>query len=83
VAEGGGLLNRYTLQRRIEGSNPSVSARTPGFESFLGGDAWKLICVPLQDTAAGLQLARLASRSQEEFDANFGANLRLQQCLSY
>src|SRR4029079_3373430 len=26
VAEGGGLLNRYTLQRRIEGSNPSVSA---------------------------------------------------------
>ncbi len=27
VAEGGGLLNRYTLQRRIEGSNPSVSAR--------------------------------------------------------
>jgi hypothetical protein len=59
VAEGGGLLNRYTLQRRIEGSNPSVSARTPGFESFLGGDAWKLIRVPLQDTAAGLQLARL------------------------
>ena len=29
VAEGGGLLNRYTLQRRIEGSNPSVSARNP------------------------------------------------------
>src|SRR5262249_29409508 len=29
VAEGGGLLNRYTLQRRIEGSNPSVSARFP------------------------------------------------------
>lgn len=27
MAEGGGLLNRYTLQRRIEGSNPSVSAR--------------------------------------------------------
>jgi hypothetical protein len=26
VAEGGGLLNRYTLQRRIEGSNPSGSA---------------------------------------------------------
>jgi hypothetical protein len=26
VAEGGGLLNRYTLIRRIEGSNPSVSA---------------------------------------------------------
>ena len=26
MAEGGGLLNRYTLQRRIEGSNPSVSA---------------------------------------------------------
>jgi hypothetical protein len=32
VAEGGGLLNRYTLSRRIEGSNPSLSAsrhRTP------------------------------------------------------
>jgi hypothetical protein len=28
VAEGGGLLNRYTLSRRIEGSNPSVSAIT-------------------------------------------------------
>jgi hypothetical protein len=26
VAEGGGLLNRYTFKRRIEGSNPSVSA---------------------------------------------------------
>jgi hypothetical protein len=26
VAEGGGLLNRYTPERRIEGSNPSVSA---------------------------------------------------------
>ena len=26
VAEGDGLLNRYTLSRRIEGSNPSVSA---------------------------------------------------------
>ena len=25
-AEGGGLLNRYTLSRRIEGSNPSGSA---------------------------------------------------------
>ena len=29
MAEGGGLLNRYTLLRRIEGSNPSVSARIP------------------------------------------------------
>jgi hypothetical protein len=26
VAEGGGLLNRYTVKSRIEGSNPSVSA---------------------------------------------------------
>jgi len=26
-AEGGGLLNRYTVKSRIEGSNPSVSAR--------------------------------------------------------
>jgi hypothetical protein len=28
VAEGGGLLNRYTLQRRIKGSNPFLSAKT-------------------------------------------------------
>jgi hypothetical protein len=40
VAEGGGLLNRYTLSRRIEGSNPSLSAsgmrsraRSPGTSS--------------------------------------------------
>ena len=33
VAEGGGLLNRYTLQRRIEGSNPSVSAK-PSMKSI-------------------------------------------------
>ncbi len=26
MAEGNGLLNRHTLSRRIEGSNPSVSA---------------------------------------------------------
>ncbi len=26
MAEGNGLLNRHTLLRRIEGSNPSVSA---------------------------------------------------------
>ena len=30
VAEGGGLLNRYTVISRIEGSNPSVSAN-PAF----------------------------------------------------
>ena len=38
MAEGGGLLNRYTLQRRIEGSNPSGSARfqLPSSESPLG-----------------------------------------------
>src|SRR5262245_21279877 len=34
VGEGGGLLNRYTLQRRIEGSNPYVSAR------FCESPAW-------------------------------------------
>ncbi len=31
MAEGGGLLNRYTLKRRIEGSNPSGSANHLGF----------------------------------------------------
>src|SRR5215467_1303311 len=46
VAEGGGLLNRYTLQRRIEGSNPSVSAKIekPGVESPLTRVPQKLIC---------------------------------------
>ena len=34
MAEGGGLLNRYTLQRRIQGSNPCVSARFSGSESL-------------------------------------------------
>ena len=63
------MLNRYTLQKRIEGSNPSVSARTPGFESLLGRDAWKLIRVPFQDTAAGCRAwsSWRAGRSQEEF----------------
>ena len=38
VAEGGGLLNRYTLQRRIEGSNPSGSASLkPLFEPRFSG----------------------------------------------
>ena len=40
MAEGGGLLNRYTLQRRIEGSNPSGSASFPSAmcpESVFGG----------------------------------------------
>jgi hypothetical protein len=35
VAEGGGLLNRYTLQRRIQGSNPCVSASLLIFHNFL------------------------------------------------
>src|SRR5579885_378740 len=36
VAEGGGVLKRYTLQRRIEGSNPPVSAilRAEAFKIF-------------------------------------------------
>ena len=44
MAEGGGLLNRYTLQRRIEGSNPSVSARLKlRFRITAAAVAWKLI----------------------------------------
>jgi hypothetical protein len=35
-AEGGGLLNRYTVKSRIEGSNPSVSATAVDFVSFFG-----------------------------------------------
>ena len=40
MAEGGGLLNRYTPSRRIEGSNPSVSAsyRFSVFFAFWGLD---------------------------------------------
>ena len=34
MAEGGGLLNRYTLQRRIEGSNPSVSATPSASDKY-------------------------------------------------
>jgi hypothetical protein len=34
VAEGGGLLNRYTLSRRIEGSNPSGSASHKKFSAM-------------------------------------------------
>jgi hypothetical protein len=35
------LLNRYTLQRRIEGSNPSVSARgAPESLSESGAGVW-------------------------------------------
>ena len=37
MAEGGGLLNRYTLSRRIEGSNPSVSAKISDLRDPLGG----------------------------------------------
>ena len=43
MAEGGGLLNRYTLQRRIQGSNPCVSARFSGSESLALCGARKLI----------------------------------------
>ena len=32
VAEGGGLLNRYTLSRRIKGSNPFLSAIPKGLQ---------------------------------------------------
>jgi len=34
AAEGGGLLNRYTLSRRIKGSNPFLSANS---KSVSGG----------------------------------------------
>ena len=52
MAEGGGLLNRYTLQRRIEGSNPSgsasfQSAKCP--ESVFGG------CLKIRPSALTLR----------------------------
>jgi hypothetical protein len=34
VAEGGGLLNRYTVISRIEGSNPSVSAKALIYQRY-------------------------------------------------
>jgi len=57
------------VETRIEGSNPSVSARTPGSESPLGCDAWKLIRVPFRDSAADAALRPVgwAGRSQEKF----------------
>jgi hypothetical protein len=53
VAEGGGLLNRYTLQRRIEGSNPSVSASS---ESLLRSAAWKFHACALPGHRVGAAL---------------------------
>jgi hypothetical protein len=41
VAEGGGLLNRYTLSRRIEGSNPSVSAILPASRPTGASQDWE------------------------------------------
>ncbi len=38
MAEGGGLLNRYTVQSRIKGSNPFLSA------TLFGADAICRIC---------------------------------------
>ena len=42
MAEGGGLLNRYTVQSRIKGSNPFLSAtlRRSGFEWQASCDRW-------------------------------------------
>jgi hypothetical protein len=45
VAEGGGLLNRYTLSRRIEGSNPSVSAKMYEFFSSRHNSKWTCLDV--------------------------------------
>ena len=38
MAEGGALLRRYTGKTRIEGSNPSLSARSPFRFSCNGGE---------------------------------------------
>src|SRR5262249_20748871 len=40
VAEGGGLLNRYTVNNRIGGSNPPVSAKWLIFKDFISGTDW-------------------------------------------
>jgi hypothetical protein len=61
VAEGGGLLNRYTLQRRIEGSNPSVSAKS-FVESLFSRVPQNLICA--LGVAAGL--GRAAAKALRE-----------------
>ena len=54
MAEGGGLLNRYTPQRRIEGSNPSVSAREARPNQNQFQNHW-----PRQLTIAGFPRASL------------------------
>jgi hypothetical protein len=54
AAEGGGLLNRYTVNIRIEGSNPSVSAIQLVYKGFL-----------ILDLGSGpLRPARLSGRLQ-------------------
>ena len=59
VAEGGGLLNRYTLQRRIEGSNPSVSASAfAGTSESSPGRSGRVIPLPARLTPAGGRVRR-------------------------
>ena len=49
-AEGGGLLNRYTLSRRIVGSNPIPSAMRPSVTSRKPGQ--KIVSIYLAYTWA-------------------------------
>jgi hypothetical protein len=55
-AEGGGLLNRYTVKSRIEGSNPSVSANT-----------FSPICTPLNRHQQRLLMHGVADGFGEHF----------------
>jgi hypothetical protein len=58
VAEGGGLLNRYTVESRIEGSNPSVSAKDTDLATFFKFDVGL--------TSARQRAAHLPQRSMRE-----------------
>jgi hypothetical protein len=58
VAEGGGLLNRYTAQSRIEGSNPSVSA-TQDFEVSAPAHSLEKLTLWMDRAADGCKVAAL------------------------
>ena len=60
VAEGGGLLNRYTVKSCIGGSNPPLSARNPARHSFPPPSSCRknqsfCICCPLLSAMASAE----------------------------
>jgi hypothetical protein len=67
VAEGGGLLNRYTVNSRIVGSNPIPSATTLGFPRLLQ---------PRSDPACDVPANRRRSKREPGGDLAFAHAVR-------